>query len=87
MEFTKDSTGQIKGRRSINPYQLRGVIVKMGHMEHSNAFNSMLEEGTIVRTLSNKLGKEFDTEPTTKGTNELGYFLVHVGQVCGIEKQ
>ena len=86
MDFTKDVTGQIVARRSVNPYQSRGVIVKTGHIENPNTFQSKIIPGTIVRTLSNKLGNEFDTDPYTKGVNELGYFLVHLGQFCGIEE-
>jgi len=85
MEFIKDSAGQVKARRSSNPYQFRAVVVTMGHVEKPNKFHKKLIKGTIVRTLSNKLGKEFDTDPYTKGVNEQGYFLVHIGQFCGIE--
>jgi hypothetical protein len=86
-EFIKDSTGQMIARRSNNPYQYRGVIVKMGHVDSANNFHSKLIPGTIVRTLSNKLGSEFDTDPYTKGVDEQGYFLVHIGQFCGIEEK
>jgi hypothetical protein len=85
-EFMTDSTGQIKARRDANPYQFRGVIVNVGHLGTDNPFLSKLVPGTVVRTLSNKLGNEFDTEPTTKGTQDNGYFLIHVGQICGIEQ-
>ncbi len=85
MEFTADSTGQIKGRRSVIAYQARGIIVSVGDIDNPNKFQQRLKPGTVVRLLSNNLGKEFDTEPQTKGTNNLGYFLVHLGQICGVE--
>lgn len=86
LQFSADSTGQIQARRDVIPYQFRGIIVKMGHIDNPNAFNQKLVPGCIVRTLSNKLGNEFDIDPSTKGVNDNGYFLIHVGQICGIEQ-
>lgn len=85
-QFMTDSAGQVTARRDANPYQFRGVIVKMGHIDNPNQFNQLLVPGCIVRTLSNKLGNEFDIDPSTKGVNDNGYFLIHVGQICGVEQ-
>lgn len=84
-EWYETPGGQMKMKTSTNPYQKRAVIVKKGFLPE-NEFYKLLEEGATVTLSTNKLtSSEFDMEPEKKGKLDLGYFLVHVGVITGIE--
>jgi len=88
VEWHESAGGQMKMRTSVNPYQKRAVVVKKGFLNTDNDFHNSLKEGTIVTLSTSKLDSgKFDTEPYKKGSKDLGYFLVHVGLVTGIEVQ
>ena len=85
-EWVKTDGGQMKMRTSTNPYQKRAIIVKSGYLPGDNEFYAKLIPNTIVVLSTNKLDSgKFDTEPSKKGSKDLGYFLVHVGLINGIE--
>jgi hypothetical protein len=86
VEWVETPGGQMVMKTSANPYQKRGVVVKKGFLPKGNEFFSSLNEGSIVILSTNKLdSSKFDTEPSKKGSKDLGYFFIHVGLVQGIE--
>jgi len=88
VEWFSSEGGQMKVRRSENFYQTRAVVCRIGHIaDVGPTLASKLEEGDIIRLSTNKLGEEFDTIPTKKGTKKEGYFLIHVGIIAGTENK